>query len=381
MRALIGVCFSVFLAGCTAAVGGSNTGDDPSADDPGTGDDTGAIDPDTGEPVDSGTTTPGTDSGTGTKDTGTGTTDTGTGTKDSGSTPPTDSGTPTDSGPPEGDPPVTGMPLANGVSITQVAVLQGVQVPIEKSGSKVSSRNADVVANRAALFRVYVSPKAGFSAHSITGELKLVSSSGTLTYSSSLTPSSASSDATLASTMNFDVPTDAIKTDSTYSVTLYDSTASGGDTSGARYPASGSETLDARSTGSTLKIVIVPIAYNADGSGRLPDTSAAQVERYRQAFYGMYPARNVTVSVHSPYSYSGAISASGSGFSTALTAMQKLRQSDGVAKDVYYYGAFASTTSFDSFCGGGCVTGLCGLSSSPSDATVRACVGIGFSGV
>jgi hypothetical protein len=181
--------------------------------------------------------------------------------------------------------------------------------------------------------------------------------------------------------MNFDVPTDAIKVDTRYSVTLYDATASGGDTSGARYPASGTESIDARSTGSTLKIVIVPIAYNADGSGRLPDTSAAQIERYRQAFYGMYPARSVTVSVHSPYSYSGAISASGSGFSSALTAMQKLRQADGVAKDVYYYGAFASTSSFSSFCGGGCVTGLCGLSSSASDATVRACVGIGFSGV
>lgn len=383
MRALLGLCFSLAIAGCAAANGGENGTDDTTEEDPGTGEDTGT-DPGTDVDTGTGSTTPGVDSGT--PDTGSGgTKDSGTGTKDSGSsTPPTDSGSstpPTDSGPPTGDPPVSGVPLANGVTITQVAVNQGVQIPIEKSGSKVTSRNADVVANRAGLVRVYVSPKSGFSPHAITGELKLESSSGTLTYSATLTPSVSSSDATLSSTMNFDVPTDAIKVDSKYSVTLYDSTASGGDTSGARYPSSGTESIDAKSTGSTLKIVIVPIAYNADGSGRLPDTSAAQIERYRQAFYGMYPARSVSVTVRAPYAYSGAISASGSGFSNALTAMQKLRQSDGVAKDVYYYGAFANASSFSTFCGGGCVTGLCGLSSSASDATVRACVGVGFTGV
>ena len=74
------------------------------------------------------------------------------------------------------------------------------------------------------------------------------------------------------------------------------------------------------------------------------------------------------------------ISADGSGFDELLDAMVTLRVADKAPKELYYYGAFANASSFDSYCGGGCVTGLCGLSDDPNDATVRACVGVGFTG-
>ena len=57
-----------------------------------------------------------------------------------------------------------------------------------------------------------------------------------------------------------------------------------------------------------LKIVIVPVKYDADGSGRLPDVSATQIELYRKAFHAMYPAKKVEVTVRAPWSYAGTVS-------------------------------------------------------------------------
>jgi len=138
--------------------------------------------------------------------------------------------------------------------------------------------------------------------------------------------------------------------------------------------------MDAKNTGAQLKVTLVPFQYNGDGSGRLPDTSAAQQEVVRQEIWRRYPAASVQVSVRAPFAYSGSISASGSGFSQALQSLVSLRQQDGVASDVYYMGVFEPQSSFSAYCGGGCVTGLCGIGTSPNDATVRACVGIGYTG-
>jgi hypothetical protein len=42
----------------------------------------------------------------------------------------------------------------------------------------------------------------------------------------------------------------------------------------------------------------VPFRYDADGSQRLPDTSQAQLERYRDAIYGIFPVSSVEITVH-----------------------------------------------------------------------------------
>ncbi len=359
--AILSVWALVF--GCSSATGSGAFGNNPTPTDPATEEPTEEPteeNPDTGtEPVE------GADSGTGKTDTGSTTTDTGSSTPDTA-----------------GDPPVTGLPLIANLAIAEVAFLQGVKVSVEKAGVRTTARVADVIAGREALVRVFIAPKSGWTAREVVGELKLVSSAGEKTFSATLTPSTASTDGALASSLNFTVPTGVLAPDSKYSVSLFEkSGTSTGDTSGARYPVDGStELLDAKSTGEVLKIKIVPVKYMADGSGRLPDFSAAQIERYRKAFYAMYPAKKVEVTVREPYAWSSAIDRGGSGFSTLLQAMVKLRQADGAPKDVYYYGAFAAKDTFSNYCYSGCVTGLCGLLTYPSDATGRACVGVGFAG-
>ena len=78
--------------------------------------------------------------------------------------------------------------------------------------------------------------------------------------------------------------------------------------------------------------------------------------------------------------FSSRVSGNGSGWNTLLQSIMRLRQSDGVADDVYYYGAFEAASSFSAFCQGGCVTGLSTVAQQPEDSYARASIGVGFSG-
>lgn len=275
-------------------------------------------------------------------------------------------------------------PLVTGVSITGIAVFQAVKVPVYSGGKVIapSSRNSPVVANRPALVRAYVKTDSSYKGSSITAELRLVDGTTRLpVIKDTKTVSAASTDEDMASTFNFDVPASSLPPGVTYQVLL---TQTGGvvptGSSSARVPNDGGvQSLDVMKSGS-LKVVIVPVKYNADGSGRTPDVSAAQLARYKQIFMARYPAETVDVTARAPWTYSSAISASGSGFSQVLNAVTNLRKTDGVADDVYYYGALAPSSSFNSFCGGGCVTGLSTVVDSPSTSYLRASVGIGYTG-
>lgn len=48
--------------------------------------------------------------------------------------------------------------------------------------------------------------------------------------------------------------------------------------------------------------------------------------------------------------------------------------------NVYYYAAFAPTSDFNSFCGGGCVAGLSSVPNSPSDVGQKASIGLVYGG-
>ena len=273
--------------------------------------------------------------------------------------------------------------MVTDLTISEVAVLQAVKIDVVKSGAKVAKYNASIVAKRDALVRVYVAPGSGYQARALTGELRLEDNGATKVLVDTKTMTAASTDDALASTFDFDVSGDLLTKTTKFSVAVRDPQTGPqqGQTGGAQYPADGTtDSLGAESTGDQLKVVVVPVQYGADGSNRVPDTGAAQLETYRQAMYGFYPAAKIDLTVRAPFPYSSAISASGTGFSTVLQAVQNLRQQDGVSDDVYYYGAFMPAASFATYCGSGCVTGLSSVGSSPQDSLVRASVGIGFTG-
>ena len=129
-----------------------------------------------------------------------------------------------------------------------------------------------------------------------------------------------------------------------------------------------------------LRLVIVPIKYDTDGSGRTPTVSTAQLDLYKKTMMRVYPASEVEVTTHAPYPWTTQIAGNGTGFSSVLRAMTQLRQRDQADHDVYYYGLLAPTSSMNTFCQGSCVTGLSTVVEDADTAVMRASVGIGFPG-
>lgn len=287
------------------------------------------------------------------------------------------------SGPQPALPPPTH--LMSGISVGEVAVFQATKISVAKAGAKVTS-TTPIVAGRDGLVRLYVTPGAGWASKSVTAVLSLTTAAGMALpqVTSTQTISAASTDAAASSTFNFSVPGSSLPVGVKFAVAITDPSASetaSGTASTARYPADGSlVTLGTQSSGTQLKVTLVPVQYGADGSNRLPDVSAAQVESYRQEMLAIYPAAKVDITVRAPFHWTSTISASGSGFSGILQAMVNLRQTDNAPDDVYYFGAFAPSASFNSYCGGGCVTGLSGVNEQENDPTGRASVGVGFGG-
>lgn len=281
--------------------------------------------------------------------------------------------------------PVSTAKLAEGLTVSDIAIFQATKVPVVKAGERVADDSSPIIAGRPGVVRAYVTPGDGWEAKPVVAYLTLVNAAGKITKEAKLTVSQASSDDKAGTTFDFPLKAEEVTDDLKYSVTL----ALDGETttdiapteSDARYPRTpAQEALGASKIADVLKIVIVPVQYSADGSGRLPDVSEDQIETYRQTILSLYPVAKVDIQVRAPYKWSSAIAGNGAGWSEVLNALVRLRAQDKVADDVYYYGAFAPKSSFQQFCAQGCVTGLSGLASDASDARIRASVGVGFSG-
>jgi hypothetical protein len=237
-----------------------------------------------------------------------------------------------------------------------------------------------LIAQRDSILRVYVTPESGFSSHELTARARIVTTSPTgstaQVFSGTGTVSTPSQQFDLKSTINISIPGLALERGSSITVVLND--ASGDDattpSSNARWPQDGSlGDLDVRDGGDKVRVMIVPVQYNADGSHRVPDTSDGQIESYRQRFYQTYPAAEIEITVHDPWPWSSPIDGGGGGMGTILQALGQLRGQDQADPDLYYYAAFDPAPTFGQFCPGGCVTGLSQVGSPMS-------VGIGYGG-
>jgi hypothetical protein len=271
--------------------------------------------------------------------------------------------------------------LAEKLAITEVAIFQGVKVSIAKSGAKVTSRTMPVVAGRDALLRVYVTPDAGFNPHDITAELHIVrGGQGLPIATATATISGPSSEGSPTTTFNFEIPGSTLTPDASYFVQLLDDGAPGvpsATANAAQYPnVAAAESLDAQSGADSLKVVVVPMQYGADGSNRVPDTGATMLEALRKRTLELYPVPAVDITVHAPVPFGSAIAPDGTGWDTVLGAVRQLRIQEAPAADVYYYGVFAPSATASAYCPASCVLGLSTLASSLTDASQRASVGV-----
>jgi hypothetical protein len=265
------------------------------------------------------------------------------------------------------DPTQLSDPLAAGIAISAIAGFQTLKVPLASAGSPADHGRVPIVAGRDLLVRVYVTPDDTFtSGKTITARLKVANPSPTgetitEVLTTAMAVNGASTESDLTSTINFTVPGGLVTAETQYAVVLNDLAkgGGGGDPNNATYPTDGSlDTLGAESSGPQVKVMIVPVKYMADGSGRLPDTTDATLKAVHDLMLQLYPTPAVDISVRDPWTWNQPISADGSGWDQILMALQTLRGQDQVAFDVYYYAMFAPAASFDEYCGGGCIAGL-----------------------
>ena len=270
-------------------------------------------------------------------------------------------------------PPVDPLVGAQGVTLKDVAVYQGVKRPLVTGGAAAMS-DIPIVAGRDALVRVFAQTDGSYDGKPVTARLHLGSGAPI----EMVQPvGGAPSEDMLDSTLNFHVPGAAIVSGEDFSVELLQPGNGGGDNASARFPSSGSAPLGARSSGAKLSIVLVPVAYDADGSGRVPDTSAAQIQAYKDMMFAVYPIPAIDITVHAPFPWPTKVGADGSGWGDLLGGVAALRQQDAPASDAYYYGIFDPADSFGGYCGGGCTAGL-GYIIGAGDASFRAAIGLGY---
>jgi peptidase M66-like protein len=265
---------------------------------------------------------------------------------------------------------------ADGVTITQIAMYQAVKRVLMQDGSTPMSK-VPIVAARPALVRVFATVDGNYDGSPVTARLDLGNGSP---IELQTTVKGSPSDGSLGSTINFDVPAELVVPGMAYRVDLLQPPAhSMGTNTAAGYPKSGTSPIPAQSTGKSLKIELVPVSYGADGSNRKPDTSAGQLQAYKDEFFKMYPVADVEILMHAAFPWNGSVDPNGNGWGELLDGIANLRQKDNAPPDVYYFGIFSPSSSVNQYCGGGCVAGL-GMIGGPTDSYSRAAIGLGFSG-
>ncbi len=272
--------------------------------------------------------------------------------------------------------------LSLSLAITDVALFQAVRVPILRAGAVVTSRAIPVIAGRRAVVRVYVTPEAGYSPGSISGELTVRRGGAQTVVTDRRYIETASREQVASGVFAFEVPAEMIDADTRLSVRLL--TPGGADVATgtldrARFPYDGSEHAVAAVDGGPIEVTLVPFRWNADGSGRLPDTSVGQVESFRAALQAMYPVRDVSVDVRAPVDWRGGLLDSGDAdFGALLSALRALRFEDDAPNARYYYGMIAPAEYFDTYCSLRCVLGQSYPALVPEDPEGRVAAGVAF---
>lgn len=281
------------------------------------------------------------------------------------------------------DAPAANPALARDLAVSEVAIFQGVRVGLFSNDALVSNRNAPLVAGRAAAVRAYVAPAAGFTARNVTAELLWEESPGAVTaLRETRMISAASRESDPNSVFTFQVDAARVRSTSRWSIRLLDpSGAAPAAASPARAPRDGAlAPLAPSNAPGAVRVTLVPVRWTRDGSNRLPDTSAEQLQRMRSLLVALYPITAVEFTVHAPIDFGTTTFTGNVNFGSLNGVLETLRDREMPADDVYYYALVAPDVSRAAYCGRSCVTGQSYVVSDITDATIRVGSGVGFTG-
>jgi hypothetical protein len=273
-------------------------------------------------------------------------------------------------------------PLAYGAHLDKVTWLQGVERTLHLGENQfgTGSRPPPIIVGREAVLRVHVSAEEAFEGDEVAAVVQYGYGPMRSTLSEMVNLGEEWTQSDLGTTAVFHVPAYAVVEDMDLTVSLHDPYL------GYREPIEAEPPLW-RSTEEpapvpsavtdSITLVIIPVKYVADGSGRLPDTSPAAIDLIADALYAMYPASRVEVEIAEPLTWANPISAFG-GWEALLGAISNLRGAADVPENTYYYGLFNPKATFEEHCGGGCTLGLSNLAFGLTDSFARSSIGIGY---
>ena len=267
--------------------------------------------------------------------------------------------------------------LARGISVRNVTINQAVDVPVVVDGAVVGSRTAAVVAGRDALVQVFVQVANSWATREVVVRLNIGSS---YSLQERVHVTSSSIVAAPLSSIRFSVPGSEMTQGVGFSVEIFEDDPCETvvvPVVSPRFPVSGTSPLGAEQLSAPLEVVLVPIRYDADASGRVPNLNENAVAEYRSRLMKMFPVDRLNMSVRAIVAFPSAIQASGAGWGTLLDECLSIRNSDSAAANVYYYCVFDPADSFAQYCPAGCVAGL-GVVPSAFDTYNRAAIGFDF---
>lgn len=280
---------------------------------------------------------------------------------------------------PEDHPPA--VPVED-LAITGVSLYQAVEIPL---GTDEGSF-APVIANKGALLRAFVEPLEGFMPRMVVAEWTVEDGEEVRVIEVEVRVNGASDPMELDSTLNIELEADLVTPSTRVSLELVEPPPGPEETGerrsdGAIWPSDGdSVSLGAVDIGDGITVRLVPLQYAADGSDRLPDTTADWVDTLRGAVMGLTPAPDAVVWVDAPMTLREPLAASGSGWSDALVQLTDLREVRNVRDDEYVYGLVNPADTYGEYCGSSCVAGLSWRATDPSQAFARTSMGIGYVG-
>jgi hypothetical protein len=268
---------------------------------------------------------------------------------------------------------------APGVAIKDIAIYQSLERMLVRGGKTADPNDVPLISNRAAMVRVFYRTDSSYDQAEVTARLTIkghdpIVVTGTL--------GSESAQDKLDSTINFYLTPEQVTDPLEYSVELLQDRDSG-DNPQARFPSEGLAKVAVEGKKNTLRILLVPFRYKADGSDRVPDTSPEQLERFKKRFMDLYPVSDAEIKVHPAIDWTQPIERTGQGWQEVGLRLLQVRTQAKVSDDTYLYGIFNPAASLPAFCGPGCLLGVTLLNNTPVETGIvqlRLALGIGFKG-
>ena len=273
--------------------------------------------------------------------------------------------------------------MVSGLSVSKISINQAVEVPLT------AGTDVPVVSGRPGLVRVSVVPDSDWTPREVVAELGLETGQGeSPPIHARRWVGGGSVDGDLSTTFNFELPGAMLDADSRFGISLHEASGIrlGPASPNAVRPAHGRASFGAESSGAALRIVLVPLLYHADASGRLPQLGSEQVASHREALRSRYPTPKVEIRVHDPVAFNGVVSPNGEGWGEVLQLLLMRRNQDRsewlAEASEYYYGLVAPSPSFELYCADNpvCVLGLSTPQADPDSEFARGAVGLGFAG-